>query len=408
MQSNLEKLGIGESTASLILWIGLSLVLLIVVVAVAAWLVRALRPSLNLGGGGRGGRPQRLAVTDAFTLDRDGRKLVIVRRDNVEHLLLIGGPNDVLVEGNIVRGERAARGRPGSDELTALADGLSAPEASTRPEMPMTPPSFQPPAPQPAPVPPAPLPPPPMPPQRMAPPPAPPAPPPARPAPMAPPLPAASAAQMDDDFERSLVAGQPLPGRSVAPPQRPMAPPVAPPPPAPQPAAPPPAAPAPAAQPERPARQEPVSEMARRLNEVLQKPLSGQLRPPFNKPIPPVPSTPSVMPSAPPPAAAPAEKPPAPVMAMPANEPRKAAPVNSLDELDLLAAMIDPPRNQGAKDRGAKDQESKGQEARMPAPGASAPPAAPPVAAKPAETDMDMLEEEMARLLGRPNPPKAP
>lgn len=232
MQSIIDKLGIGESTASLILWIGLSLFLLIVVVAVAAWLVRALRPSLNVGGGGRGGRPQRLAVTDAFTLDRDGRKLVIVRRDNVEHLLLIGGPNDVLVEGNIVRGERAARGRPGSDELTALADGLSAPEAPTRPEMPMTPPSFQPPAPQPAPqpapMPPPPLAPPPMPPQRMAPPP-PPAPPPARLAPMAPPLPAASAAQMDDDFERSLMAGQPVPARPVAPPQRPAAPPLAPP-----------------------------------------------------------------------------------------------------------------------------------------------------------------------------------
>src|SRR5581483_1340423 len=35
----------------------------------------------------------------------DGRRrLVLVRRDNVEHLLMIGGPADLVVEPNIVRG----------------------------------------------------------------------------------------------------------------------------------------------------------------------------------------------------------------------------------------------------------------------------------------------------------------
>ena len=42
-------------------------------------------------------RPRRLDIVDAFDLDRE-RQLIIVRRDNIEHLLLIGGPNDVLVE----------------------------------------------------------------------------------------------------------------------------------------------------------------------------------------------------------------------------------------------------------------------------------------------------------------------
>ena len=54
-------------------------------------------------------RQPRLAVVDNTPIDAR-RKLVIVRRDNVEHLLLIGGPTDVLVEANIVRaGAQASR-----------------------------------------------------------------------------------------------------------------------------------------------------------------------------------------------------------------------------------------------------------------------------------------------------------
>lgn len=59
--------------------------------------------------GGRN-RARRLDIVDVFDVDRE-RQLVIVRRDNTEHLLLIGGPNDVLVEGTINRLEGAV-GRP--------------------------------------------------------------------------------------------------------------------------------------------------------------------------------------------------------------------------------------------------------------------------------------------------------
>ncbi|MFZ0558382.1 MAG: hypothetical protein WAM55_03740 [Methylovirgula sp.] len=63
--------------------------------------------------GGRG-RQLRLGIVDAFDLDRQ-RQLVIVRRDNTEHLIMIGGPNDVLIESQIVRAEardsRESRGR---------------------------------------------------------------------------------------------------------------------------------------------------------------------------------------------------------------------------------------------------------------------------------------------------------
>ena len=50
----------------------------------------------------RRGRQPRLAVIDAATVD-GRRRLVLIRRDNVEHLLMIGGPTDLVVEPNIVR-----------------------------------------------------------------------------------------------------------------------------------------------------------------------------------------------------------------------------------------------------------------------------------------------------------------
>ncbi|WP_374833296.1 hypothetical protein [Paenochrobactrum pullorum] len=51
----------------------------------------------------------RLAVVDAANVDNQ-RKLVLVRRDDVEHLILIGGPTDVVVEQNITADSDYARG----------------------------------------------------------------------------------------------------------------------------------------------------------------------------------------------------------------------------------------------------------------------------------------------------------
>jgi flagellar protein FliO/FliZ len=49
-------------------------------------------------------RQARLGIVDAFDLDRQ-RQLIIVRRDNTEHLIMIGGPNDLLIESEIIRVE---------------------------------------------------------------------------------------------------------------------------------------------------------------------------------------------------------------------------------------------------------------------------------------------------------------
>ena len=57
--------------------------------------------------GGRN-RRTRLAVMDATPVDAR-RRLVLVRRDDVEHLILIGGPTDLVVERDIRIGGRQTR-----------------------------------------------------------------------------------------------------------------------------------------------------------------------------------------------------------------------------------------------------------------------------------------------------------
>src|ERR1700677_304739 len=57
--------------------------------------------------GGRTRQP-RLGLVDAFSLDGQ-RQLVLICRDNIEHLVMIGGPNDVLVESQINRAVVPAR-----------------------------------------------------------------------------------------------------------------------------------------------------------------------------------------------------------------------------------------------------------------------------------------------------------
>ena len=76
-------------------------VVVLALIGAAAWLVRRFAGN-RLGATAKGGRLPRLAVIDAAAVD-GRRRLVLVRRDNVEHLLMIGGPTDIVVEPNIVR-----------------------------------------------------------------------------------------------------------------------------------------------------------------------------------------------------------------------------------------------------------------------------------------------------------------
>jgi flagellar protein FliO/FliZ len=84
-------------------------VAVLALIGVAAWLVRRFAGN-RLGANTNRGRMPRLAVIDAAAVD-GRRRLVLVRRDNIEHLLMIGGPTDIVVEPNIVRA------MPGRDQM---------------------------------------------------------------------------------------------------------------------------------------------------------------------------------------------------------------------------------------------------------------------------------------------------
>jgi flagellar protein FliO/FliZ len=103
-----------------------ALVLVLALIALTVWLMRRFGDSRIATQAGGRGRQQRLAVLDSTTVDAR-RKLVLIRRDNVEHLILIGGPTDVVIEQSIIRAQPAAGGvrpaaRPGGydDEDTSL------------------------------------------------------------------------------------------------------------------------------------------------------------------------------------------------------------------------------------------------------------------------------------------------
>ena len=78
----------------------LAIVIVSVVIGAAAWAMRRLGSARAARGMPE--RLPRLAVSDYAKVD-SRRQLVLVRRDNVEHLVMIGGPIDVVVEARIVR-----------------------------------------------------------------------------------------------------------------------------------------------------------------------------------------------------------------------------------------------------------------------------------------------------------------
>jgi len=97
-------------------------------IGATAWVVRRFSGA-RLGGAGSRGRQPRLGVTDIASVDAR-RRLILIRRDNVEHLVMIGGPTDVVVEANIVRAAAASRevaaGRPAA--LETLSRAIPLPE----------------------------------------------------------------------------------------------------------------------------------------------------------------------------------------------------------------------------------------------------------------------------------------
>jgi flagellar protein FliO/FliZ len=95
----------------------LAFLIVLGLIGATAWAVRRFGAG-RLGTSSRGRQP-RLAVVDYASVD-GRRRLILVRRDNVEHLMMIGGPTDVVVEPNIVRATAAPRDVPGARPTAGL------------------------------------------------------------------------------------------------------------------------------------------------------------------------------------------------------------------------------------------------------------------------------------------------
>jgi flagellar protein FliO/FliZ len=71
-----------------------ALVFVLALIGLVAWLMRRFGPAMRLGRAGR------LGLVETIALD-SRRRLVLVRRDKVEHLLMIGGAGDLVIESGI-------------------------------------------------------------------------------------------------------------------------------------------------------------------------------------------------------------------------------------------------------------------------------------------------------------------
>ncbi len=90
---------VGENAAHIISFIGLFAIFLVVVLIIFAVIKRMTAGTYVSK---NHDAAPRLTVTDAAAVDGQ-RRLVLVRRDDVEHLILIGGPSDIVIETNINR-----------------------------------------------------------------------------------------------------------------------------------------------------------------------------------------------------------------------------------------------------------------------------------------------------------------
>jgi len=89
--------GSGNTALTMLFALGAVIVLIIL----AVWLMKVV---FKVSGNGVRGRNRRLAVVDTLVLDQK-RQLMIIRRDNVEHVILTGGAQDLVIETGIAVAE---------------------------------------------------------------------------------------------------------------------------------------------------------------------------------------------------------------------------------------------------------------------------------------------------------------
>jgi hypothetical protein len=108
-----------------------AIALIVAVILLLLIFRRTIRRRLHVTASGE--VPPRLGVADSFDLNR--RRLVIVRRDDVEHLIIIGGPTDLVVKAKIIHAEGRDLGeiREGTTQDKELKEAMHMSAGTFRP-----------------------------------------------------------------------------------------------------------------------------------------------------------------------------------------------------------------------------------------------------------------------------------
>ncbi|MFD1696652.1 flagellar biosynthetic protein FliO [Roseibium aestuarii] len=123
-----ETFGLGENLARG-LSVGVSLLIVLILIALFISILKRLAGARLPSGRGR---QPRIAVMDATSIDTR-RRLLLVRRDNVEHLILVGGANDLVIEPGIIRGAPVAQPVNGTMGTPSLRGSAFAQPAAPAP-----------------------------------------------------------------------------------------------------------------------------------------------------------------------------------------------------------------------------------------------------------------------------------
>ena len=124
----------GSSNTILNAVLALGIVLILIVLGL--WALKLLTKASSTVGRGRN---RRLMVVDQLPLDTK-RQLLIIRRDNVEHLILTGGPQDVVIETGIavehgaMRSSQSRRPAPAKPAAPPHAAAPQTPQRAPAPQ----------------------------------------------------------------------------------------------------------------------------------------------------------------------------------------------------------------------------------------------------------------------------------
>ena len=88
-----------ENTESIVLALA-AFLFAFALISLLAWAFKSFVLTGRSGANYLKGRDRRLGVVETASVDAQ-RKLILIRRDNIEHLIMTGGPVDVLIETGI-------------------------------------------------------------------------------------------------------------------------------------------------------------------------------------------------------------------------------------------------------------------------------------------------------------------